>query len=126
MLKFHDNNTTPIATFEDFILTAYVIIDELYRRFAPPEVAARRHVLDARLSDPEIITISICGELAGIDSENAWYSFIKRNYHHLFPTLCSRSRFSEQRAKGVCLHIHLATAATTTVMEDNCLWRIKK
>ena len=81
MLKFHDNNTTPIATFEDFILTAYVIIDELYRRFAPPEVAARRHVLDARLSDPEIITISICGELAGIDSENAWYSFIKRNYH---------------------------------------------
>ena len=97
MLKFHDNNTTPIATFEDFILTAYVIIDELYRRFAPPEVAARRHVLDARLSDPEIITISICGELAGIDSENAWYSFIKRNYHHLFPTLCSRSRFNRTR-----------------------------
>ncbi len=71
MLKFHDNNTTLIATFEDFILTAYVIIDVLYRRFAPPEVATRRHVLDARLSDPEIITISICGELAGIDSENA-------------------------------------------------------
>lgn len=79
MLKFHDNNTTLIATFEDFILTAYVIIDDLYRRFAPPEVAGRRHVLDARLSDSEIITISICGELAGIDSENAWYSFIKRN-----------------------------------------------
>ena len=97
MLKFHDNNTTPIATFEDFILTAYVIIDELYRRFSPPEVARRRHVLDARLSDPEIITISICGELAGIDSENAWYSFIKRNYHHLFPTLCSRSRFNRTR-----------------------------
>lgn len=97
MLKFHDNNTTLIATFEDFILTAYVIIDELYRRFAPPEVATRRHVLDARLSDPEIITISICGELAGIDSENAWYSFIKRNYHHLFPTLCSRSRFNRTR-----------------------------
>ena len=28
MLKFH-NNTTIIATFEDFILTTYVIIDEL-------------------------------------------------------------------------------------------------
>ena len=97
MLKFHDNNTTLLATFEDFILTAYVIIDELYRRFAPPEVAARRHVLDARLSDSEIITISICGELAGIDSENAWYSFIKRNYRHLFPNLCSRSRFNRTR-----------------------------
>ena len=38
MLKFQDNNTTVIATFEDFILTAYVIIDELYHQFAPPEV----------------------------------------------------------------------------------------
>ena len=82
MLKFQDNNTTTIATFEDFILTVYVIIDELYHRFAPPEVTRRRHVLDAKLSDPEIITISICGELAGIDSENTWYFFIKRNYRH--------------------------------------------
>lgn len=32
MLKFQDNNTTVIATFEDFILTAYVIIDELYHQ----------------------------------------------------------------------------------------------
>lgn len=29
-----------------------------------------------------------------IDSENAWYSFVKRNYRHLFPELCSRSRFN--------------------------------
>ena len=58
MLKFQDNNTTVIATFEDFILTAYVIIDELYHQFAPPEVTRRRHILNAKLSDSEIITIS--------------------------------------------------------------------
>ena len=97
MLKFQNNNTTVIATFEDFILTVYVVIDELYRRFAPSEVIHRRHVLDAKLSDPEIITISICGELAGIDSENAWFSFVKKNYRHLFPQLCSRSRFNRTR-----------------------------
>ena len=97
MLKFYDNNTTLIATFEDFILTVYVIIDDLYWCFAPPEVVTRRHALHAKLSDSEIITISICGELAGIDSENAWYSFIKRNYRYLFPTLCSRSRFNRTR-----------------------------
>lgn len=57
MLKFQNNNTTVIATFEDFILTTYVIIDELYHQFALPEVAKRRHVLDAKLSDSEIITI---------------------------------------------------------------------
>ncbi len=97
MLKFQDNNTTIIATFEDFILTTYVIIDELYHQFAPSEVTRRRHVLDAKLSDSEIITISLCGELAGIDSENAWFSFVKRNYKHLFPQLCSRSRFNRTR-----------------------------
>ena len=58
---------------------------------------SRRHVLDAKLSDPEIITISICGELAGIDSENAWFSFVKKNYRYLFPNLCSRSRFNRTR-----------------------------
>ena len=81
MLKFQDNNTTVIATFEDFILTAYVIIDELYHQFAPPEVTRRRHILNAKLSDSEIITISLCGELAGVDSENAWFSFVKRDVY---------------------------------------------
>ena len=70
MLKFQ-NNTTVIATFEDFILIVYVIIDDLHLQFAPPEVINRRHVLDAKRSDSEIITISICGELVGIDLENA-------------------------------------------------------
>ena len=97
MLKFQNNNTTLIANFEDFILTVYVVIDDLYHQFAPPEVISRRHVLDAKLSDLEIITISICGELAGIDSEKAWFSFVKKNYHHLFPNLCSRSRFNRTR-----------------------------
>ena len=97
MLNFQNNNTTVIKTFEDFILTVYVVIDDLYHQFAPPEVISRRHVLDAKLSDPEIITISICGELAGIDSENAWFSFVKKNYRHFFPNLCSRSFFNRTR-----------------------------
>ena len=63
MLEFQNNNTTVLATFEDFILTVYVIIDELYYHFAPRVVTGKRHVLDAKLSDPEIITISICGEI---------------------------------------------------------------
>ena len=72
MLKFHNNDTTIIATFEDFILTTYVIIDDLYQCFAPPEVKKCRHVLDAKLSDSEIIAIALCGELVGIDEE--WYA----------------------------------------------------
>lgn len=97
MLKFQDNHTTTIASFEDFILTVFVIIDDLYVQYVPDEVSNRRNIQDAKLSDPEIITICICGELAGIDSENAWLSFVKRNYRHLFPKLCSRTRFNRTR-----------------------------
>lgn len=97
MLKFQDDYTTIITTFEDFILLVYTIIDDLYHQFVPSSVSQRRNVDTAKMSDSEIITLSICGELTGIDSENAWYSFVKRNYRHLFPRLCSRTRFNRTR-----------------------------
>lgn len=65
------------------ILLVYTVIDDLYQQFAPACVSQRRNADSARLSDSEIITLSICGELIGMDSENAWYSFVKRNYRHL-------------------------------------------
>ena len=103
MLKFHTNDTTLLATFEDFITTVFVMIDDLYRRYAPPEVAKRRHALDAKLSDSEIITVSICGELAGIDSENAWYSFVKRNYQHsVFAASSGRFCIVDSFSLAVC------------------------
>ena len=97
MLKFQDDYTTPIATFEDFILLVYTMIDDLYQHFVPVSVSKRRNVGTAKMSDSEIITLSICSELIGIDSENAWYSFVKRNYRHLFPNLCCRTRFNRTR-----------------------------
>jgi hypothetical protein len=97
MLKFQDNYTTEIETFEDFILIVYVIIDNLYKENVPSSISNRKRISDAKLSDSEIITISLCGELLGIDSENAWYNFVKKNYRYLFPNLCSRSRFNRTR-----------------------------
>ena len=97
MLKFQSKYTTPISKFEDFILTLYVIIDDLYQAYTPHCVRNRKNIQYAKLSDSEIITIGICGELVGIESENAWFSFVKNNYQHLFPHLCSRSRFHRIR-----------------------------
>ncbi len=97
MLKFQDDYTTLITTFEDFILLVYTIIDDLYNQLAPLSVSQRRNVTTAKMSDSEIITLSICSEIIGIDSENAWYSFVKRNYCHLFPNLCFRTRFNRTR-----------------------------
>lgn len=97
MLKFQGDYTTLIATFEDFILLVYTMIDDLYQQFVPASVSKRRNADTAKISDSEIITLSICSELIGIDSENAWYSFVKRNYRHLFPNLCCRTRFNRTR-----------------------------
>ncbi len=97
MLKFQDDYTTLIATFEDFILLVYTIVDDLYQQAVPVSVSQRRNVNTAKMSDSEIIALSICGELTGTDSENAWYSFVKRNYRHLFPRLCSRTCFNRTR-----------------------------
>ena len=97
MLKFQNDYTTLFATFEDFILLVYTVIDDLYQQFAPACVSQRRNADSARMSDSEIITLSICGELLGMDSENAWYSFVKRNYRHLFPHLCCCTRFNRTR-----------------------------
>lgn len=71
MLKFQNDYTTIIATFEDFILLVYTIIDDLYQQYVPTSVSQRRNVDSAKFSDSEIITLSIFGELIGIDSENA-------------------------------------------------------
>ena len=97
MLKFQTNYTTTIQNFEDFILVVFVLIDDLYQTYAPVSVTQRRNVEQAKLSDSEIITISICGELFGIDSEKAWFSFVKKNYKHLFLKIGSRSRFNRTR-----------------------------
>lgn len=96
-MKSYNNYNTLIHSFEDFILLVFVLIDDLYQQYVPVSVKNRRNIKKAKLSDTECITIAICGELLGIDSEKAWYSFVKRNYHHLFPGMCSRSRFNRTR-----------------------------
>lgn len=75
MLKFQNNNTTFIVNFEDFIFAVFVFLDELYQEHVPDSILKRRNGFTAKLTVSEIISISICGELASIDSENAWLVF---------------------------------------------------
>lgn len=101
MLKFHRYYTTDPADLEDLFTAVFVIIDDLYQKYAPVQVKNRRNVSQSDISDSEIITISLVGEMLGVDSENSWHSFVKKNFLHLFPFLCSRSRFHRRRN---CLH----------------------
>jgi len=86
-----------IRDLKDFVIVAYVIIDDIYQKVTPTHIMNRCNINDSILSDSEIITISIVGELLTIDSENAWFGFCKKNMKDLFPKLCDRSRFNRTR-----------------------------
>ena len=107
MLKFQDDYTTLIATFEDFIFLVYTIMDDLYKQSVPASVSQRRNVDTAKMSASEIIPLSICGELIGMDSENAWYSFVKRNYRHLFPRLLQNESYILNIIDIIEISIHI-------------------
>lgn len=97
MSKFQAEYSIAHQSFEDFILVLFVLVDDLYKKVAPDCVKFRRNVDKALLSDSEIITIALCGEIVGFDSENAWYSFVKKNFRPLFPQMCDRSQFNRTR-----------------------------
>ena len=49
MLKFQDNYSIEIENMEDLFLISYVMIDELYKQYAPQEVTKRKNILPERL-----------------------------------------------------------------------------
>ena len=69
MLKFQGDYTTPIATFDDFILLVYAVIDDPYQQFVPTSVSKRQNVDTAKMSALEIITLNFFRELIGIGSK---------------------------------------------------------
>lgn len=86
-----------IGDLKDFVTVAYVVIDDICRKVTPKHIRNRCNINDSKLSDSEIITTSIVGELLTIDSENAWFGFCIKNMKDLFPKLCDRPRFNRTR-----------------------------
>jgi hypothetical protein len=86
-----------IENLKDFITAVCVIIDDIYPKITPTHIANRCNIKASIMSDSEIITISIVGELLTIDSEKAWFGFCKKNMRDLFPKFCDRTRFNRTR-----------------------------
>jgi hypothetical protein len=98
MLELHKNYCIKeIENLKDFVTVAFVIIDDIYKKVTPTHIAQRCNINDCIMSDSEIITISIVGELLTIDSEKAWFGFCKKNMKDLFPKFCDRTRFNRTR-----------------------------
>ena len=97
MLEFTYYNTEKIDNLKDFFTVAFVLIDDIYNEIIPDSIKNRRNTSECKLSDSEIITISIVGETATIGSEKAWFNFVKKNYCDLFPNIGDRTRFNRTK-----------------------------
>jgi len=97
MLELSTYGNIPVQDKKEITTTVFVIIDDLYQAVVPKEVKERLSKEKAKLSDSEIITISIIGEMMSNDSEKAWLSYVSKNMRDLFPCMCERSRFNRTR-----------------------------
>lgn len=81
---------------DDLLTVIFFHVDEFYQQVG--------HVVDRSgpkpaFSDSEVITLTLVNQMI-IDSETAWYKFIKRNHKSLFPHLIERSRY-HRRSKSL-------------------------
>jgi IS5 family transposase len=97
MLELNHYSVHEIENLKDFFLVSYVIIDDIYKEIIPKNIRFRRNYNCSKLSDSEIITLAVVGELHGIPSEKAWFNYVRKNFKDLFPNLGDRSRFNRTR-----------------------------
>lgn len=97
MLEFTYYNTEKINDLKDLFTIIFVLVDDVYNEIITSNIKNRRNISDSKLSDSEIISISIVGEAITIDSEKAWFFFVKKNFKDLFPNIRDRTRFNRTK-----------------------------
>lgn len=116
-------NSTNNQSLLDLFIVCYVIISDLYESFVPDGIKNRPGA-SPFLSDSEVITIVIAGELYGMDVEIRWYTLVRQNYLYLFPNLNERSRFNRRR-RDLCQVINLLRVMLVAILLDpDDPWRI--
>lgn len=92
---------------EDMFLTVFTVIDDLYERIVPEHLRRRVGHERMRLSDSEVITLSIMQEAHANDSETSFHRLVEKDFKHLFPGLVSRSRYHRRRKALLGVQLHL-------------------
>jgi hypothetical protein len=87
----------------DLFLVTYCIVDDWMKQCFGSHNAVRngRGPKSNEISDSEMLTILLVGELCQCHRERAWLRQVRASYIALFPSLPQDSRFS-RRAQGVC------------------------
>jgi hypothetical protein len=82
---------------EDLFLIVLLVVDHFFKGLIGSQDALRRsNNSDPLFSDQEVITIALVGELKGENSQRGWYRFVRKNHLHLFPALCSLTRYGRR------------------------------
>ncbi len=82
---------------EDFIITVYCLVCELYQQIVGSHRLRQRGFSPA-LTDEEVITLEVCGEYFGLDEDEAIYEYFRTHYREWFPELKERTVFVRQAA----------------------------
>ena len=81
----------------DFITAVYILVDDLMQTVLRG-VRLRRRGVAPKLSDSEVVTMEIVGEVLQIDEDKGLYNYFRQHWQALFPGLGSRSAFVRQAA----------------------------
>src|ERR687886_2057068 len=76
------HHTHQFTRTEEAITVLFCLIDDSYANLNP---RGRRYESLKRLSDSEVITLALCQQLRGIESERSFLRDAERFFSHLFP-----------------------------------------
>jgi hypothetical protein len=82
----------------DYIVNVFCKTDDFMKKYFPQRTLRQRGPMP-QLSDSEVLTMEIVGEMIGIDTDKAIFKFFKRFYIDYFPNLGCRVTFARQAAK---------------------------
>jgi hypothetical protein len=87
------------ATLDDLVLALYVTIDDLLR-VHPEQLPPRPRVgFVPKISDAELITLSVMQALAGYTPERRWLRHARRHLSGMFPYLPAQSGYNKRLRK---------------------------
>lgn len=82
---------------EDFIITVYCLVDDLFNKGQNGNKLRKRGFKPA-LSDSEMITMEVVAEFQGIDTDKGSWEYFRNHWRGLFPNIGSRSNFAKHSA----------------------------
>ena len=108
----------------DTLATAlYVTCDDLLKAHPERVTPRRASTFTARISDAEIITLSVLQALLGVTSERRWIRHARTHLLELFPDLPTQSGYNKRlHALAPTLSWPISTPAAMTSVGDDDLW----